>query len=68
MEYTITHEISDENTSQNLSQQQLVQMIVEAGRDPVERDPLYNVIERDDSRRLLDAPAHRRTLALPMAA
>jgi aminodeoxyfutalosine synthase len=67
VEYTITHEISDENTSQNLTQQQLVRMIVEAGRDPVERDPLYNVIERDDSRRLLDAPYHRPALALPMA-
>lgn len=67
VEYVITHEISDENTSQNLSQQQLVQMIVEAGRDPVERDPLYNVIERDDSRRLLEVPHHRPALALPMA-
>ena len=67
VEYTITHEISDENTSQNLTQQELVQMIVEAGRDPVERDPLYNVIERDDSRRVIDAPHHRAALALPMA-
>ncbi len=63
VEYVITHEIDDENEEQNLSQRQLVQMIVEAGRDPVERDPLYNIIERTDSRTLLEQP-HR--LALPM--
>jgi aminodeoxyfutalosine synthase len=65
VEYVITHEIDDENTEQNLSQRQLVQMIVEAGRDPVERDPLYNIIERDDSRMLLEDP---RRLSLPMLA
>ncbi|MCX6367761.1 MAG: aminofutalosine synthase MqnE [Armatimonadetes bacterium] len=65
VEYVITHEIDDENEQQNLSQRQLVQMIVEAGRDPVERDPLYNVIERDDSRMLLEDP---RRLSLPMLA
>lgn len=65
VEYTITHEIDDDNEGQNLSQRQLVQMIVEAGRDPVERDPLYNVIERDDSRAVLEDP---RRLALPMLA
>lgn len=63
VEYTITHEIDQEATSQNLTQRQLVQMIVEAGRDPVERDPLYNVIEREDSRTLLDEP---RRLSLPV--
>jgi aminodeoxyfutalosine synthase len=62
VEYTITHEINDENDQQNLSQQKLVEMIVEAGRDPVERDPLYRVIEREDSSRLLPAPRR----ALPM--
>jgi hypothetical protein len=31
----------------------------------VERDPLYNVIERDDSRMLLEDP---RRLSLPMLA
>jgi aminodeoxyfutalosine synthase len=65
VEYTITHEIDAQAQEQNLSQRQLVQMIVEAGRDPVERDPLYNIIERDDSRRLLEEP---RRLALPMMA
>jgi aminodeoxyfutalosine synthase len=53
VEYEITHEISEESASQNLTQRQLVGMILEAGRDPVERDPLYNVIEREDSRTLL---------------
>ncbi len=39
-------------------------MILEAGRDPVERDPLYNVIEREDSR----APCRNAPkVALPMA-
>lgn len=63
VEYEITHEISAQSNSQNLSQRQLVGMILEAGRDPVERDPLYNVIEREDSRTLLP---ERPRLALPM--
>jgi aminodeoxyfutalosine synthase len=63
VEYEITHEIDDENARQNLTQQKLVEMIVEAGRDPVERDPLYRVVERDDSSRLaLSTPR----IALPM--
>jgi 2-iminoacetate synthase ThiH len=37
-------------------------MILEAGRDPVERDPLYNEIHREDSKVLL----HRAPIALPM--
>ncbi len=65
VEYTITHEIDQEAQEQNLTQRQLVQMIVEAGRDPVERDPLYNVIEREDSRSLLEEP---RRQSLPMLA
>ena len=65
VEYTITHEIDQEAQEQNLTQRQLVQMIVEAGRDPVERDPLYNIIEREDSRLLLEEP---RRLTLPMLA
>ena len=63
VEYVITHEIDDQNDQQNLSQGQLVQMIVEAGRDPVERDPLYNVIQREDSQR----PTPKR-LGLPVIA
>ena len=57
VEYEITHEIDSANDRQQLTQQQLVGMILEAGRDPVERDPLYNIIERDDSRTLA-LPAH----------
>jgi aminodeoxyfutalosine synthase len=64
VEYEITHEISDDNSQQNLTQRQLVAMILEAGRDPVERDPLYNVIEREDSATLLP---ERPRVALPMA-
>ncbi len=46
VEYEITHEIDDDNARQNLSERRLVEMIVEAGRDPVERDPLYRTIDR----------------------
>ena len=63
VEYEITHEIAEHN-QQQLTQPQLVQMILEAGRDPVERDPLYNVIERADSRTLVP---ERPPLKLPMA-
>jgi aminodeoxyfutalosine synthase len=68
VEYEITHEIAEKSAEQQLSQRKLVEMILEAGREPVERDPLYNVIERDDSRTLLapERPA-RSSLALPMA-
>ena len=65
VEYTITHEIDDESDRQNLSQRQLVQMIVEAGRDPVERDPLYRVIQRDDSQTFIPEKPRR---ALPVIA
>lgn len=64
VEYEITHEIAEKSGEQQLTQRQLVQMILEAGRDPVERDPLYNVIEREDSRTLLP---ERPKVALPMA-
>jgi len=60
VEYEITHEIDDDNARQNLSERRLVEMIVEAGRDPVERDPLYREIERTE------ASTPSRT-ALPMA-
>ena len=65
VEYEITHEIADENAQQHLTQRKLVEMILEAGREPVERDPLYNVIEREDSRTLLPERARQ---PLPMAA
>ena len=65
VEYEITHEISQDN-SQQLSQRKLVEMILEAGREPVERDPLYNVIEREDSTTLLPHAEGAR-IPLPMA-
>jgi aminodeoxyfutalosine synthase len=60
--YTITHEIDKDSDSQNLSQQKLVEMILEAGRDPVERDAHYNRIVRDDSSTLVA----KKQLPLPM--
>ena len=46
MEYEITRKTVEE-TKQMLSSQQLLDRIVEAGRDPVERDNLYNVISAE---------------------
>jgi aminodeoxyfutalosine synthase len=43
MDYEITRE-SFEETRQRLTQQQLLDRIVEAGRKPVERDSLYNIV------------------------
>ena len=45
-EYEITRE-SFEETRQVLTRKQLVDRIVEAGRDPVERDNLYKVLSTD---------------------
>jgi aminodeoxyfutalosine synthase len=45
-EYEITRESFDA-TRQVLTRRQLVERIVEAGRDPVERDNLYRVLSRD---------------------
>lgn len=42
-EYEITRQ-SEEETRQVLTRRQLVERIVEAGRDPVERDNVYNVL------------------------
>ena len=64
VEYEITHEIAEDSAQQQLDQRKLVEMILEAGREPVERDPLYNVIEREDSHTLLP---ERPRVALPMA-
>lgn len=44
MNYEITHVI-DQSTRQALSMDQLLDMIREAGRVPVERDALYNVVQ-----------------------
>ena len=45
MEYEIIRDPSRDR-KQVLTSRQLVEMIVEAGREPVERDPLYNVLSR----------------------
>lgn len=44
VEYEITRP-EDGSTQQQLSQQDLINLIVEAGRQPVERDNLYRVLE-----------------------
>lgn len=51
-EYEITRK-SYEETRQVLTRSQLVERIVEAGRDPVERDNVYNVLSTD--REITDA-------------
>jgi len=43
MEYEITRDPSKDR-KQVLTSRHLVEMIIEAGRFPIERDPLYNVI------------------------
>ena len=45
MNYEITHVI-DKSNRQALTMEQLLEMIREAGRIPVERDALYNVVNR----------------------
>ncbi|BCM92014.1 aminodeoxyfutalosine synthase [Abditibacteriota bacterium] len=45
MEYEIIRDPARDR-KQVLTSRQLVEMIVEAGREPVERDPLYNVLSR----------------------
>jgi aminodeoxyfutalosine synthase len=40
--YEITHALGDISHHQELSHEQLLAMIREAGRQPVERDALYN--------------------------
>ena len=42
VEYEITHALGTPSNKQVLSEKQLIEMIVEAGREPVERDALYN--------------------------
>ena len=46
MDYEITRR-SFEETEQRLTQQELLERIVEAGREPVERDSLYNIVNGD---------------------
>jgi len=45
MEYEIVRDPTRDR-KQVLTSRQLVEMIIEAGRDPLERDPLYNVVSR----------------------
>ena len=45
MNYEITHVI-DQSTRQALTMEQMLELIREAGRIPVERDALYNVVHR----------------------
>lgn len=47
MDYEITR-TSFEDTEQRLTQKNLLDRIVEAGREPVERDSLYNMVEAAD--------------------
>ena len=47
MDYEITR-TSYEATQQRLTQRNLLDRIVEAGREPVERDSLYNIVARSD--------------------
>jgi aminodeoxyfutalosine synthase len=62
MNYEITHVI-DRSNRQALSMQQLLEMIREAGRVPVERDGLYNIISRGDVEATTEAiPALRELL------
>jgi aminodeoxyfutalosine synthase len=54
MDYEITRK-SFEDTEQRLTQQEMLDRIVEAGRQPVERDSLYNIVA--DSSELLENAA-----------
>jgi aminodeoxyfutalosine synthase len=45
MEYEIIRD-PQRDRKQALTSREMVEMIVEAGREPVERDPLYNVVSR----------------------
>jgi aminodeoxyfutalosine synthase len=62
MNYEITHVI-DRSNRQALSLEQLLDMIREAGRVPVERDALYNVVNLWDVENPTPAPA---PVALPV--
>ncbi|HEU4754460.1 MAG TPA: aminofutalosine synthase MqnE, partial [Armatimonadota bacterium] len=61
MNYEITHVI-DRSNRQALSMEQLLEMIREAGCVPVERDALYNIVNRWD----VENPAPPPAVALPV--
>ena len=54
MDYEITRRSYDE-TQQRLTQREFLDRIVEAGREPVERDTLYNLVNGPDS--VVNSPA-----------
>ena len=54
MDYEITRRSYDE-TQQRLTQREFLDRIVEAGREPVERDTLYNVVNGPDN--VVNSPA-----------
>jgi len=56
MNYEITHVI-DRSNRQALTLEQLLELVREAGRVPVERDGLYNVVHRWDVEALPAAPS-----------
>ena len=64
MNYEITH-VMDASTRQALTLEQLLDLIREAGRTPVERDALYNVVSRWDVENPPAEPA-RRSMSLPV--
>ena len=62
-EYEITYKDGEQgNKAQVLTRPQLVNLIVEAGRTPVERDSFYNEVAQNDE---LDDPVRHDTLARP---
>ena len=57
VEYEITRP-EDGSTQQRLTRESLVELIVEAGRVPVERDNLYNILEEHGSTNPTPEPSH----------
>jgi aminodeoxyfutalosine synthase len=64
-EYEITYKEGEfGNKSQVLTYENMIKMIVEAGREPIERDSLYHEIVREAP---VESKVERRFVALPMA-
>ncbi|MBV9852466.1 MAG: CofH family radical SAM protein [Armatimonadetes bacterium] len=67
-EYEITYQDGDQgNKKQVLTRRQLIGLIEEAGRTPIERDSFYNQVHADDE---LDDPVRRsnpQSAAIPLA-
>ncbi|MGO8670074.1 MAG: CofH family radical SAM protein [Capsulimonadaceae bacterium] len=63
-EYEITYRDGEQgNKNQVLTRPQLVDLIVEAGRTPVERDSFYNAVSADE----IDDPVRRSRNVVPLA-